>query len=276
MNLTTDNRQPTTLIALLLLFTTPAFSQQYGSAWRKDFEKESNGPHGECRVDWREIAPEIDYRRIDCLGDPDDADVHVIRIDPDRWELNVSIVEGGSTARRVANEKDAAFVINGSFFNHDRDPLGVLVRSGENIQRPRSSSWQSIFFIDGDGQPRIILPRRWPHYRDDAWMAVQAGPRIVIGGHTNRVHRGYAAARAGVCIHKNGDLLFFATPQERKFNMYEITRVARRGEIDGGLECREAMLLDGGHSTQFYVEGEDERIHVSGDPVPVFIYATRR
>ena len=62
----------------------------------------------------------------------------------------------------------------------------------------------------------------------------------------------------------------------RKFDMYEIGRVARRGEEDGGLACRDAMLFDGGHSTQIYIDGEDEHVEVHGDPVPVFIYATKR
>jgi hypothetical protein len=32
----------------------------------------------------------------------------------------------------------------------------------------------------------------------------------------------YAAARVGVCISNNGDLVFFAPPQSRKFQITEI------------------------------------------------------
>jgi uncharacterized protein YigE (DUF2233 family) len=106
-------------------------------------------------------------------------------------------------------------------------------------------------------------------------MAVQAGPRLVIAGHTNKsLKNNYAAARIGVCIRNNGDLVFFATPQDRKFQITEIAQVARRDEIDGGLACREAMLFDGGHSVNFFAEGGDRRISVEGDPVPVHIFAT--
>lgn len=261
---------------VLLLVATTASAQQYGSRWRKEYEKEKNGPHGECRVDWQQVAPGLDYRPIECLGDPDDLDMHVVRVDLERWRLEVASIPGGSSARQVANDSDAAFAINASFFDRSGNPLGVLVRAGEQVQRARASSWQSIFLVDDDDTPRIIMPKRWSGVADAALMAVQAGPRLVVGGHTNRVHQSYAAERSGVCIAKSGDLLFFATPQKRKFDMYEIASVARRAEVDGGLECREAMLFDGGHSTQIYLQGETKQVHVSGDPVPVFIYATRR
>ena len=58
--------------------------------------------------------------------------------------------------------------------------------------------------------------------------------------------------------------------------MYEIARIARRDEVDGGLACRDAMLFDGGHSAQIYLDGENKRVHVDGDFVPAFIYATKR
>ena len=262
-----------TFIAFLLLVSSSGFAQ-LGTPWRQEYEKEKNGPHGECHIDWQSVADGLDYRKITCLGDRDDLDVHVVRVDLQRWKLDVASISGGSTAHRVASDRDAAFVINANFFDHHLAPLGALVRSGDQLQRPQKTSWQSIFLIDGDGNARIIDPSGWPQYGDDAWMAVQAGPRLVTGGHTNRVHQSYTAKRAGVCIAKSGDLLFFATA--RKFDMYEIARIARRGEEDGGLECRDAMLFDGGHSTQIYLEGDTKRVQVSGDQVPAFIYATAR
>jgi uncharacterized protein YigE (DUF2233 family) len=214
----------------------------------------------------------IDYRRITCLGDEDDLDMHVVRIDSDKYELNTAVVRG-DTARGVASDRNAPFAVNANFFDKDRAPLGIVVRSGSVVKSPRTSSWQSIFVVKKDGGARIVLPSKWSDYKSRAWMAVQAGPRLVIDGHTNRVSQSYAAARVGVCIQKDGDLTFFATPQSRKFDMYEIASIARRGEIDGGLECKDAMLFDGGHSVNFFAEGNGDRVVVSGDPVPVYVYA---
>ena len=265
------------VIALLFVLTTTAFpllAQEYGSRLRKDYEKEKNGPHGECRTDWTTLQPGLEYRAIRCLGDEDDLDLHVVRIDLDRWDLDTAVVDR-ATARTVASSHDAAFDVNANFFDKSRRAIGAVIRDGEVINKPHQSSWQSIFLIDDGGTPRIIMPGKWRSYRDRSQMAVQAGPRLVIAGHTNKsLRNNYAAPRVGVCIRNNGDLVFFATPPNRKLHITEMAKVARRGDIDGGLACRDAMLFDGGHSVNFYAEGEDKRISIEGDPVPVHIFAT--
>jgi uncharacterized protein YigE (DUF2233 family) len=268
-------RRVRTIPFLLAFFAVSALAQSNGSSERPQYEKETNGPHGECRSDWTRVSNGLDYRAIQCLGDTRDLDVNVIRVDLDQYRLNIA-TGSASSARRVAQTTDADFVINANFFDAARRPLGVLASSGNTIQGPKSNSWQSIFLVTRDGTPKIILPSQWSTYRSKTWMAAQAGPRLVVGGHTNRVHQSYAAARAGVCITKDASVLFFATPQERKFDMYEIARIARRGPEDGGLGCHDAMLFDGGHSTQIYLEGDTKRVTIDGDPVPVFVYATRR
>jgi uncharacterized protein YigE (DUF2233 family) len=264
-----------TLTIALLFFATTSFAQPYGSPQRAEYEKEPNGPHGECRGDWMRVATGLDYRAIQCLGDGRDLDVNVVRVDLLRYQLNV-FAGSASSARSVAAATNADLVINASFFDARKQPLGVLTASGVVAQDRAPSSWQSIFLVTRDGTPRIVQPSDWSRVRAQTWMAVQAGPRLVIGGHTNRVHQSYAAARAGVCIASDGSLLFFATPQERKFDMYEIARIARRGPEDGGLGCHDAMLFDGGHSTQLFLEGDTKRVTVNGDPVPAFVYATRK
>lgn len=261
-------------IVLNLVVSMPFIAQPDASPYRKEFEKEKNGPHGECRTEWKRISHGLDYRAIHCLGG-DELDVHVVRVDTSEWQINTALEER-SSARAIARSHDSPFAMNANFFDRPQVALGAIVRSGSVVQTARSSSWQSIFLIDEDGKPHIVMPSKWKSWRDRAFMAVQAGPRLVIDGHTNKVAKGYSAARAGVCITKHDKLLFFATPQDRKLNMYEIGRVARRGEDDGGLDCREAMLFDGGHSTQIYIDGDEKNVDVRGDPVPVFIYATRK
>ena len=261
--------------AAILMFSSAAVAQSSGSPYRKDYEGERNGPHGECRVEWRKAGTGVDYRSISCLGD-DGLDLHVFRIDLRKTNMDVAWVRGGGSARSVARDAEALLAMNANFFDRAREPLGLMVRSGKQLQAPRKSSWQSIFTVTDDRKPRLIMPSDWPQYRHHALFAVQAGPRLVTKGHVNRVHQSYAAARCGVCIQSDGSLMLFATPQDRKLDMYEIGRIARRAEIDGGLECHEAMLFDGGHSTQVYAETDRRTIEIDGDPVPVFLFVTPR
>lgn len=265
-------------IVCLLLLTSVSlrgFAQESeGTQLRDRYKGEKNGPQGKCSTEWTTLNGGLHYRAIRCLGSSD-LDVHVVKVDPDRWELDTALVDGGS-ARSVARARKAPFAINANFFDTDRKAMGLVVRSGEQVKSPRSTSWQSIFLIRKDGTARIVLPKSWPAEKSKAWMAVQAGPRLVVEGHAARVKQSYAASRSGVCIQKDNRILFFATPADRKFDMYEIVRIARRDEADGGLACQEAMLFDGGHSTQLFLDTDKKSVSVTGDPVPVFIHASAK
>lgn len=228
----------------------------------------------DCSTSWTMLQPGIDYRQITCLGDDEDVDLYVVRVDPQRWDLDTAVVDR-ATAQTIAQRHQASFAINANFFDSHYEPIGAIVRGGTLVHAPHRSGWQSIFLIDDSAKPHIVMPSKWASWRGRAQMAVQAGPRLVVAGHANKgIHNNYAAPRAGVCIQNDGSLLFFATPHTRKFQMTEIARVARRDEIDGGLACRDAMLFDGGHSVNLFAAGDDKRIDVEGDPVPVFLYAT--
>lgn len=257
---------------LALISSTVTAQEKEGTDLRKRYEGERNGPRGECSTEWTTLDGGLHYRAVRCLGSSD-LDLHLVRIDPDRWTLDTALVDGGS-ARSVARSRRAPFAINANFFDTGRKAMGLVVRSGEQVKSPRSTSWQSIFLIRKDGTARIVLPKSWPAEKSKAWMAVQAGPRLVVDGHTARVRQSYRAARSGVCIQKNNRIVFFATPSDRKFDMYEIARFARRDEADGGMACHDAMLFDGGHSTQLFLSTDKKDVSVTGDPVPVFIHAS--
>lgn len=229
----------------------------------------------DCETKWKKLDDGLDYRAIRCLGETDAVDLHVVRIDPGDWRFETAMTDA-STAPAIARSKDAAFAVNANFFDKSRKALGLVVREGEEVRSAKSSTWQSIFLIDAKGRPRIILPDTWSRYRDDARVAVQAGPRLVVDNHVGKIRNNYRAERVGVCIQSDGDLLFFANPRGRKMHVRETARIAQRSEKDGGLACQNAMLFDGGHSVNFFVEGEGTKVSVSNGRVPVFLYAKER
>ncbi len=167
-------------------------------------------------------------------------------------------------------------MLNGNFFDQARHPLGVLMSDAHELQPPRDSTWQSILLVTDDDEPMIVMPPDWPKLRDDVVMAVQAGPRLVVSGTPVKVKPSYASERTGVCIQRDGKLLFFVTPRGRKLSMVDTVKLAESKESDGGLACYNAMLFDGGHSTQVYTEARTKAIEVFGDPVPDFVTATRK
>lgn len=255
-------------VILIIWLASAAHAQK-----SKSKAPDRTAPTADCPTEWETVKTDLEYRTIRCIGDSEDVDLHVVRIDPRKWKLDTLVSGRGTFARSVARDREAPFAVNANFFDRARQPLGAIVRSGEVVQTPRATSWQSIFLVTERGRPRIILPSRWSEYRDDARMAVQAGPRLVVDGERVRLRATYSAPRVGVCIQWDRDLLFFATPSTRKFHTTEIARIARRKEAQGGLACRDAMLFDGGHSVNFFVERDGRDLSINGDAVPVYIYA---
>lgn len=223
-----------------------------------------------CNGGWREVEPGLRQRSL-CSGG--EATLHQVEVDLARWTLDAVRV-APATAPAVARDSDAAFAINANFFDPDRKPLGVIVSRGEVIQRPHPVSWQSIFYATSKSRTAIVLPETWATVRDDAAMAVQAGPRLVADGRATGATRGNASLRSGVCLTADDRVVFFVTTMRRLYDVDEMTELAVRGEDRGGLGCREAMLFDGGPSAQMYLAGSG--ISMEGDRVPVFVVARRR
>lgn len=142
------------------------------------------------------------------------------------------------------------------------------------IQRPHPVSWQSIFYTTSRSKTAIVLPEQWATVRDDAAMAVQAGPRLVADGRATGATRGNASLRSGVCLTSDDRVIFFVTTMRRLYDVDEMTTLAVRSEDRDGLGCRDAMLFDGGPSAQMYLAGS--AISMEGDRVPVFVVARRR
>jgi len=223
-----------------------------------------------CNGGWREVEPGLRQRSL-CSGG--EATLHQVEVDPARWTLDAVRV-APATAPAVARDSDAAFAINANFFDPNRKPLGVVVSRGEVIQRPHPVSWQSIFYTTSKSKAAIVLPEQWTTVRDDAAMAVQAGPRLVVEGRATGATRGNASLRSGVCLTADDRVVFFVTTMRRLYDVDEMTALAVRGEDRGGLGCRDAMLFDGGPSAQMHVAGTG--ISIEGDRVPVFIVARPR
>ena len=253
------------VLLLVLCLASAAHAQQ-----SKSKAPDRTAPNGDCSTKWETVKSDLEYRTIRCIGDPDLVDLHVVRIDPRKWKLDTLVRRGGTYAKAVSIDENAPFAVNANFFDKARAPLGIIVRSGDVVQQPRSTSWQSIFLVTDSGRAHVVLPEEWNKYKKNAAMAVQAGPRLVANGHTVKLRPNYSAPRVGVCIQWDRDLLFFATPKTQKFHVTEMAKIARRKENQGGLACRDAMLFDGGHSVNLFVDGE---VTISGDPVPVYIYA---
>lgn len=218
-----------------------------------------------CVADWRPVTPGIDYRTLNCSLD---RNLHLVRLDPKRVEIG-AVLRGGATAETIAREGGWTVVINANFFDHDFRPLGLVVSGGNQLNRLHPVEWESVFFVTKDSAPRIVLPADWRSVASTATVALQAGPRIVVEGKPLKVVPGRPDSRSGVCIDAASHVVLFVTTAGSLFTALEAADLA----AGGGLGCRNAMLFDGGPSTQLFV-GSQPAITLDGDKaVPAFLVA---
>lgn len=223
-------------------------------------EKETREPV-RCVNDWTRVAGGIEYRTLNCT--PAGFDLHLVRVDP-RVATIDAVVRPGSTAADLGREY--VFAINSNFFDEQFRPLGLVVTSGRQVNPLHPVSWQSVFFVDREGTPRIVPMKVWSDVAKSATAASQCGPRLVIDGEKNRVAKAEPSWRSGVCIDAEKRAIFFATPHESDFDVHEMVALA-----SGPLACRDAMLFDGGPSVQMFLRG---MVDVEGDKrVPAYVVA---
>jgi uncharacterized protein YigE (DUF2233 family) len=210
-----------------------------------------------CRrhADWVTVADGIEYKMLD-------RDLHLVRVDPKRAEID-AVVRPGSI-------KAFDFAINANFFDEDLKPLGVVMSKGRSLNPAHPVSWQSVFYVDGDGRPAIVPIPEWDKVTH-AKTAVQCGPRLVVDGKRNEVARGDATGRSGVCIGPDARVVFFVTDRGSRFDVHQMVEIAA-----DRLQCSQAMLFDGGPSVQMFLRRKDAPVFVKGDErVPAYIVVKR-
>ncbi|HYR27929.1 MAG TPA: phosphodiester glycosidase family protein, partial [Thermoanaerobaculia bacterium] len=215
-----------------------------------------------CVADWTAVASGIEYKTLNCT--PSRFDLHLVRVDPNIAPID-AVVRPGSTATDLGREY--TFALNANFFDENYRPLGVVVTSGKVSNPLHPVSWQSVFFIDDDNTPRIVPMEEFKKVGKSATAAAQCGPRLVVDGEKNKVARAEPAWRSGVCIDPRKRVIFFATPPETALDVHEMVDLAA-----GPMGCRDAMLFDGGPSTQMYLKRAGEPVVVEGDKrVPAYV-----
>lgn len=191
------------------------------------------------------------------------ATVHVLRVDLAHADLRVlhAADHGGGhrTAAEFARRSGATAVVNASFFDVDGSPMGLLVVDGAVRQPLRPVDW-GVFSVDAERKASIVHTDAWSG-EAGVRQAVQSGPRLVIAGEVVGL-KNQTAARTAVCVRPDGKVDLVVV--ERAVSLAGLARFL----VDEG--CRDAMNLDGGPSTQLFLDRAGVRVDVpGGTPVPI-------
>jgi uncharacterized protein YigE (DUF2233 family) len=168
--------------------------------------------------------------------------------------------------------------INANFFDTSGFPLGVVVTDGrERNKLHAGGSTLSGIFVVRKGRP-AILHRTEYSKSADIQCAVQAGPRLITDGSAVQLKSpDDTSRRSAIAVTQDGDVIIFAT--ERRFPGTSLAQIQEL-LLHPALRIKDALNLDGGGSSQFYLQrgtGSAQDILTSGgDLIPVGLIVKRR
>ena len=223
----------------------------------------------------------LEYREVK-LDSPRPLTMIQLRCDPREISVNLLLstdLKGkpkSTTAGRVARELGQVAVINSSYFGHKMEILGYTERYGEVLNSDIPEGIFSAFFYWDGG--RAGFKRRGESLPSGVPVLFQAGPRLVwdgeaIGGLDSEA----LANRTILSVDEEGRLGIVVIGGLAHTTLSELPALLLKPVAQGGMASVRALNLDGGSSTQFYLQSGSTKKSLPGRAkVPVFLGISKR
>jgi uncharacterized protein YigE (DUF2233 family) len=214
---------------------------------------------------WQKIEEGFDFKSLQVEGDPYQSliSLKILRISLDKFQVRVldarAFGEIKLEIKELARKAGALAAINGGFFLPGYKPLGLLIVDGREVNPLRKADW-GIFLIQ-DNSPRIIHTAEYLTDRNIS-QALQVGPRLVVSGRELQMKK-QVARRSALGITTKSQVILLNT-EDTDINAQDLARIFHLPESQGGLECRDALTLDGGPSAQMYADYKSLKIDIPG------------
>lgn len=204
---------------------------------------------------WKKIDEGLHYSKIHGTD--------VVQIDPKQFKFAILTTQAyglqTATVENLAKASGALLAINGGFFNPERESLGLIVNAGKRINPLHTSPWWAIFQIQN--QEASIFPYRFFQLRSNIEMALQVGPRLLVKGSIPKL-KPSLARRSGIGIQKGGNVILATTDLE--ISLQDFAKLFQTSLEQGGFGCMDALNLDGGGSTQLYINWQGFQKNIRG------------
>ncbi len=214
-------------------------------------------------AEWKQLSPGLEYKTIQPVPELKSGIVHAFRADLAHYRLILAFPSKTMTTENVeqlTKDHHALLGINGGFFDQRLQSLGLRVND-QVIKNPlRRVSWWGVFYIQNK-KAHIVSQRKYAA-RQSIEFAIQSGPRLLIHGKIPALKPGIAN-RTALGITQSGKVIILAT-ENLPLTTHELALLMRQPEAQNGLNCRDAINLDGGTSTQLYAQIDQFKLKVTG------------
>ena len=197
---------------------------------------------------------------------------HLVRIDLARHPVRIADArrEGrrAATVDQLGREAGALVAVNGTFFDENYRPLGLVVSGAHELNPLRIVSWWAALVVREHGPRRAeilttaqleALP---PEERTGFAAALQSGPRTVSGRAPLKLKE-QSASRTAACVLDATHLLLVAT-EGSPVESNALAAFMAAAPAQGGLDCDAGLMFDGGPSTQLWIQAPGLELNLRG------------
>ncbi len=206
------------------------------------------------------LSPGLEYESL--IGDT----IHLFRIDLQQYSLTLAEAKdfgkGNLTADEFREKTKSTLAINGSYFDDLGQTMGLLVRDGKQLHPLRNNSWAIFLLSSISGKPHrpeITTRSEWSHIlnrpKSLVKMAIQTGPRLIVGGQLSQFKETGIARRSAIGITRQGWIEIGLS--EAGIYLKEWAEIMKR-------DCNEAINLDGGGSSQLSLSHPAKSLTIGG------------
>lgn len=217
-----------------------------------------------AQTDWQFLKTGLEYKKIAMNGPFPWSAVHAFRIDLKHYRLKLAIAKElqlpSGSVRQLARQVKSPLAINGGFFTPEIVPIGLRLSERELKVPFKNISWWGIFYIMN--KQAHLVPAKAFEFNEGIDFAIQSGPRLLVNRHILPLKAGIAE-RSALCINASGEVLLIAT-KNAAMSTTDLAKILKAPEKNNGLNCIDALNLDGGHSTQLYAKVNDFTLNIIG------------
>ena len=229
-------------------------------------------------VRWQMLAPDLEMTQS-LISTTTIFNSEILAFRTSLTKFQLGVVESRAfgtlrgTAKTLALASKAPLIINANFFDEQGMPLGLVISRGI----PSSSihyGGQTLTGILSVSHLGVAISHRSDRIPSSSSEAIQSGPRLILNGKiTENVNSEDRSRRSAVCLDKKQRLIILVSSGLVGVTLHELQLKLKEPDFD----CQDALNLDGGGSSQLYVNtkiltdhAEDEEIFIAGrDPIPV-------
>lgn len=197
---------------------------------------------------WQELSPGIEYQDLAGGIIAPWSHIYVFRIDLNKNTLAIvsakSLALKNASADQFGQRSQALLSINGGFFDHKFNPLGLRINNRKLENPLKRISWWGVFYIK-DNKAHISSLNHF-NYDPEIDFAMQSGPRLLIKRKIPSLKAG-DADRSALGITKDGKVIILVSTNAA-MSTNKLARILKAPP----LSCIDAINLDGGSSSQLY------------------------